>query len=197
VPDLWIINPPPHCGKTKGHTVNNTDNTDTNYITPQASELQDLWHYATAITHGSNADSVFATSSLLGRLELVESARNCIARIQIPAGNNILHPSWDDVQNHLQNACIDSEAQLVLVGLKLLDLVNEECQKQGVNGRSGEFHINDFLRGFAASSGVKKIEAAENWAEFSRQLSDAERTRIESGGYDSGWREAEQFGKLY
>ena len=177
--------------------MNNTDTVDTAYITPQPLELQDLWHYATAITHGMRAGSDFGTSSLWGRLWLVESARNCIARIRIPAGNNILHPSWGDITSRLQPACIGTEDQLKSVGQELLDLVSAECQKQGVDGRSGEFIIKNFLRGFAEAAGVKKIEAAENWAEFTRQLSDAERTRIESGGYDSGWREGELFAELY
>jgi len=117
--------------------MNNTDTVDTaNYITPQPSELQDLWHYATAIVDGRHAAAEFGTGSLQGRLWRVDNARECIDRIRIPS-DNILHPSWDDVTDHLRVDRIDTEAKLVLVGQKLLDLVNAECARQGIEGRTG------------------------------------------------------------
>lgn len=55
----------------------------------------------------------------------------------------------------------------------------------------------DFLDGFADATGFSREEANEQWAAFSRQLSDAEIKQIEDGGYDAGQDEAEKFRELY
>lgn len=54
-----------------------------------------------------------------------------------------------------------------------------------------------FLRGFAAATGMSLQESSEQWAAFSRMLSNAQIRRIERGGYASGIREGKNFRKLY
>ena len=46
--------------------------------------------------------------------------------------------------------------------------------------------MNAFLTAFAATTGLTDSEADEQWAAYSRQLSDVERARIEAGGTRSG-----------
>jgi len=157
-------------------------------------DLQDLWHYAEAITKGGKTDSCFATSSLLGRLQLITDARNLIERIPYEI---VFNTALDEVHGRLYADYPRTVEDVEKLGQELLDLVDEECARQGIDGRSGEPIVKDFLRGFAASSGVTSREAAEGWAEFSRQLSDAERSLAEAGGYDSGWREGGLFAELY
>jgi hypothetical protein len=54
-----------------------------------------------------------------------------------------------------------------------------------------------FLRGFAEATEMSQQESSEQWAGFSRMLSDRQIRRIESGGYASGLREGKRFRKLY
>ena len=107
-------------------------------VAPDKYQLQDLWHYATTIRFGAKKDSAFATSSLLGRLDLVRDARQCIYKTVIPDGDFCLHPSWSDVADRLDVSLIASEQQLKRVGRELINLVNRECTRLGVNGRTAE-----------------------------------------------------------
>jgi len=54
-----------------------------------------------------------------------------------------------------------------------------------------------FIRGFADSQRIAISTARDNWRFYSRQLSDAERARIEAGGYRSGFIEGELFAEVY
>lgn len=56
---------------------------------------------------------------------------------------------------------------------------------------------NVFLTSFAAAAELKDSEADEQWAGFSRQLSDKERDEIERGGSRAGAREGAAFLALY
>lgn len=56
---------------------------------------------------------------------------------------------------------------------------------------------NSFLRGFATATGMSQQESSEQWAGFSRMLSDSQIRKIERGGYASGVREGKRFRKLY
>ena len=58
-------------------------------------------------------------------------------------------------------------------------------------------NLKDFLDGFAAASELDLAEAGEQWAGFSRQLSDREREEIEAGGYDAGFGQGNAFRALY
>lgn len=57
--------------------------------------------------------------------------------------------------------------------------------------------MNAFLDAFATEAGLRDSEADEQWAGFSRQLSDNERARIERGGTRSGQRQGREFLQLY
>ena len=57
--------------------------------------------------------------------------------------------------------------------------------------------FNAFLTAFAAAAHLNDSEAGEQWAGFSRSLSDSERELIENGGTQSGSREGESFLKLH
>lgn len=57
--------------------------------------------------------------------------------------------------------------------------------------------ITPFLRGFADSASVSYKNADEQWAGFSRSLSDSERARIEKRGYASGHAEGKKYAVLY
>lgn len=57
--------------------------------------------------------------------------------------------------------------------------------------------LSSFLSGFAKETGLSKQEADEQWAAFSRSLSDSERSAIESRGESSGKAEGEKFNKMY
>lgn len=54
-----------------------------------------------------------------------------------------------------------------------------------------------FLAAFAAAAELKDSEADEQWAGFSRHLSDKERDEIERGGSRAGAREGAAFLALY
>ncbi len=54
-----------------------------------------------------------------------------------------------------------------------------------------------FLEGFAAETNLSDSEADEQWAAFSRQLSDLERRRIERRGRKAGEIEGRRFARLY
>ena len=58
-------------------------------------------------------------------------------------------------------------------------------------------NLNDFIEGFAAASELDLAEAGEQWAGFSRQLSDREREEIEAGGYAAGLEQGTAFRALY
>jgi hypothetical protein len=53
----------------------------------------------------------------------------------------------------------------------------------------------EFLEGFNEATALE--DSAEQWAGFSRQLSDHERTRIELGGYEAGRAEGEKFREIH
>uniref|UniRef100_A0A6M3JLU1 Uncharacterized protein n=1 Tax=viral metagenome TaxID=1070528 RepID=A0A6M3JLU1_9ZZZZ len=52
----------------------------------------------------------------------------------------------------------------------------------------------DFLRGFAA--GAKTGTPESDWADYSRQLSDAEIARQESRGYDRGLEHGREYARM-
>jgi hypothetical protein len=60
-----------------------------------------------------------------------------------------------------------------------------------------------FIDGFAAGAGIPNrtnadyLRARDQWAGWSRQLSDKEREEVESGGYDSGLREGKIFADIH
>jgi len=54
-----------------------------------------------------------------------------------------------------------------------------------------------FLRGFRDAAHLSMQEADDEWAAFSRQVSDAERRRIERLGYTSGLREGRRWAAMY
>jgi len=56
---------------------------------------------------------------------------------------------------------------------------------------------SSFLSGFGSVIGLGLRGAEEQWCGFSRQLSDDERRRAESGGFESGQREGRTFLALY
>lgn len=49
-----------------------------------------------------------------------------------------------------------------------------------------EFAEEQFIEGFMASSGLSREEAQDHWVAFSRQLTNADRREVESGGYETG-----------
>lgn len=51
--------------------------------------------------------------------------------------------------------------------------------------------MKEFIDGFADETRTDRREATENWAAWSRQLSDRERTRLEARGYEQGVIEGE------
>lgn len=53
--------------------------------------------------------------------------------------------------------------------------------------------MKDFLRGFADGGSLGYSQADEQWAAWTRQLSDAERARVEAGGYPKGHEEGVKF----
>ena len=55
--------------------------------------------------------------------------------------------------------------------------------------------MKQFLIGFETTTGLNHLEAAEQWAEYSRQLSDKDRQRIEQGGRTAGERMGQEFRK--
>lgn len=55
----------------------------------------------------------------------------------------------------------------------------------------------NFLDGFAVGAELPRSEADEQWAGFSRQLSDSDRMAIESGEYKSGVQQGEAFYELF
>ena len=58
--------------------------------------------------------------------------------------------------------------------------------------------LAEFLRGFAAEAGLASTtEADEQWAAFSRQLTDDARDCIESGGYEAGKIQGQSFREMY
>lgn len=57
--------------------------------------------------------------------------------------------------------------------------------------------LQNFLDSFAVAAELRRAEADEQWAGFSRQLSDAERARIEAGGFSAGAEQGEAFLALY
>lgn len=57
--------------------------------------------------------------------------------------------------------------------------------------------MNAFLTSFAATTGLSDNEANEQWAGYSRMLSDSEIARIERGGTKSGERMGNAFLRDY
>jgi hypothetical protein len=57
--------------------------------------------------------------------------------------------------------------------------------------------MSDFLDGFAAETNLGRAEAEEQWAAFSRQLTDRERKQIEDGGYEVGVIEGQSFNGMF
>ena len=57
--------------------------------------------------------------------------------------------------------------------------------------------FEEFLDGFAISAEIGRDEADEQWAGFSRQLSDGERNRIEGSGFEAGLEEGDKFLAAY
>jgi len=53
------------------------------------------------------------------------------------------------------------------------------------------------MDGFQKAAGLSRAEAAEQWAWYSRQLSDREIRRIERGGFEAGLRMGEDFRNSY
>ena len=53
--------------------------------------------------------------------------------------------------------------------------------------------MKPFLISFEKTTGLNHIEAAEQWANYSRQLSDKDRLRIEQGGRAAGERMGQEF----
>jgi hypothetical protein len=98
-------------------------------------ELQDLWHYATAIRHGDQRESAFATASLFGRLELLEDAARTFSRIDFEA---LVNTPWEDVYVQLDKWTPKDLKDVEKIGQALLDCVNAECARQGIEGESGE-----------------------------------------------------------
>ena len=56
---------------------------------------------------------------------------------------------------------------------------------------------SDFIRAFAIEIGASNDDAEEQWAGFSRGLSDKQRDEIESQGWYSGIDQGKEFAKLY
>lgn len=54
----------------------------------------------------------------------------------------------------------------------------------------------DFLKAFGETIGANEIVADEQWAAYSRQLSDKQREAVERGGAKAGKREGKDFLKL-
>jgi hypothetical protein len=63
--------------------------------------------------------------------------------------------------------------------------------------RGQEEDMNAFLTEFAKTIGMNIQDAEEQWAGFSRQLSDNERNRIEARGARAGKSEGLRFLELY
>jgi len=99
------------------------------------SSLQDLWHYATAIRNGGQCDSEFATASLHARLELLDDASRALSRVGY---EKLVNTPWADVWVRLGKEVPQTVEEVEKIGQALLDLVNAECQKQGISGRTGE-----------------------------------------------------------
>jgi len=57
--------------------------------------------------------------------------------------------------------------------------------------------MKTFIEAFADTINLPPAKAVEQWAGFSRQLSDQERERIERGGESEGKRMGEDFNRLY
>ena len=55
----------------------------------------------------------------------------------------------------------------------------------------------EFIEGFAAATGLDFQQADEQWAGFSRNLSDAEIEREEAGGREAGERNGQQFNAMF
>ena len=55
----------------------------------------------------------------------------------------------------------------------------------------------DFLNGFAESTGMTSPEAETEWAAFSYQLSAQEREILENAGYEAGRGEGARFLRIY
>lgn len=53
--------------------------------------------------------------------------------------------------------------------------------------------MSEFLKSFQASAELSETEAADQWAGFSRDLSDRERAETEDGGAESG----AQMGRMF
>ena len=58
-------------------------------------------------------------------------------------------------------------------------------------------NFTDFLSAFADTLAVTSQEASDQWAGFTRQLSDKERCEIENGGMDAGIREGRAFNEMF
>ncbi len=56
---------------------------------------------------------------------------------------------------------------------------------------------SDFIRAFAMEIGASNDEAEEQWAGFSRDLSDKQRDEIEKQGWYSGVDQGKEFSKLF
>ncbi len=69
--------------------------------------------------------------------------------------------------------------------------------KQQNTERTTTMAMTAFLRGFRDAAHLSVQDASEQWAGFSRQLSDAEIRRIEWRGYDAGVREGKRWAALY
>ena len=97
--------------------------------------LQDLWHYATGIRYGAQRDSAFATPSLFGRLELIEDAAKCLDRIGY---ENIYDTPWEHMLDQCNKRTPRNLDDIEKIGEALLDLVNAECKRLGIEGATGE-----------------------------------------------------------
>jgi hypothetical protein len=58
-------------------------------------------------------------------------------------------------------------------------------------------NAEQFINGFASVLSYDIATAEEQWAWFSRQLSDNERDEIEQGGFDAGVTEGEKFNEMF
>lgn len=57
--------------------------------------------------------------------------------------------------------------------------------------------MSEFLNAFTVWAELEENEAADQWAGFSRDLSDRERAEIEDGGAESGARMGRMFLAMY
>lgn len=69
--------------------------------------------------------------------------------------------------------------------------------KQQNTERTTTMAMTAFLRGFRDAAHLSMQDASEQWAAFSRQVSDAERRRIEQRGYGRGIREGRRWAAMY